>query len=410
MKKRICLITPGHVASNPRLVKEANALYTAGFDVRVVACDYMAAVRPLDETILSVAPWSWVKVSLGSKTSYVTRRLRQELARKVISTGWIPHLSFATWAHSQMTTRLAAYAAAEPADLYIAHNLAALPAAALAAKCHHAKLGFDAEDYHVGELADTPTNKTEIIVRTSIEQTLLPRCQHLTAASPGIAAAYAKRYGVSMEPILNVFSVAEAPISPRKQGLLIGQEASLYWFSQTIGPGRGLEAVIQAMGQMGVPVRLYLRGILAAGYKQKLENLAQKVGVAQRIDFLPSAPPSEMVRLAADYDLGLSLELTQPFNRAICLTNKIFTYLLAGIPILMSRTPAQEEFARQLGEAAVLVDIHNPTEVAMSLDKFFTDPRMVEFARIKSWKLGQEIYNWEQEQKYFIKFITKVLS
>lgn len=409
-KRKICLVSPGHVASNPRLVKEANALHTAGFQVRVVAGDYMAAVRPLDETILSQAPWSWVKVGLGSKPSYLGRTLLQRCTQRLASTGWIPHLSLAVWTHSRMSDRLAKIAAAEPADLYIAHCLAALPAAAKAAQRHGTRFGFDAEDFHIGELFETPANATEIAVRDHIERTLLPHCHHLTAASPGIAEAYAKRYGVEMEPILNVFPLSEAPPSPnRQEGDRIGSEPSLYWFSQTIGPGRGIEAIIQAMGRMHTPVRLHLRGFLAASYAQTLQQLAKEEGVGDRIHVLPSAPPDQMAQLAAYHDIGLSLELTQPLNRAICLTNKIFIYLLAGLPTLLNRTPAQQEFAGHLEEAAVLIDIHNPEEIAGTLEAWLSHPSKLTSARGAAWKLGQERYNWDVEQTKFLSIMEKSL-
>src|SRR5262249_14385196 len=40
MSGRICLITPGHLSMNPRLVKEADALTEAGYDVVVIAADF----------------------------------------------------------------------------------------------------------------------------------------------------------------------------------------------------------------------------------------------------------------------------------------------------------------------------------------------------------------------------------
>jgi glycosyltransferase involved in cell wall biosynthesis len=410
-KKRICLVSPGHLASNPRLVKEANALYAAGFQVRVVAGDSVAVIHPLDQTILSLAPWSCVQVSWGSKLSYLGRRLWQKLAQKVASTGWIPHLSVAIWAHSTMSDRLAKAAAAEPADFYIAHCLAALPAAAIASGKHNAKLGFDAEDFHIGELPDIPENQVEIRVRDRLERTLLPRCQHLTAASPGIATAYAQRYGVKMTPILNVFPLAEAAPSPQRQeGDRIGSEPSLYWFSQTIGPGRGLESIITAMAQMQTRVRLHLRGFPAVGYSESLMQLAAKVGVSDRLHFLPPAPPAEMARLAAYHDVGLSLELIQPVNRAVCLTNKIFVYLLAALPILMSLTPAQKEFAKQLGEVALLVDINDSAAVATTLDNLLFKGEKLENLRTQSWKLGQEIYNWDVEQLKFLNSVERILK
>lgn len=405
-KQRICLVSPGHVASNPRLVKEANALQDAGYQVKVVAGDYMEAIRPLDKILLSQVSWSWVQVNNGSKLSYIIRRLKQEIARKIVNIGWIPNLFIAIWAHSPITMKLAKLAAQESADLYIAHCLAALPAAAIAAKKHNAKLGFDAEDFHVGELIQSTQNQGEIKVRDYIERTLLPHCQHLTAASPKIAAAYTHRYGVSIESILNVFPLSEAP---KSSGTKIGKEYSLYWFSQTIGTDRGLEAIVQAMSLMKTPVCLYLRGIPAAGYKEELTQLAQKLGIGDRITFLPPAPPSEMAQLAASYDIGLSLEITQPFNRAICLTNKIFTYLLAGIPVLMSSTPAQQDLAEELGEVAVLIDIHQPQDIANKLDKLFSNPQSLKNAQIQAQKLRTERYNWDLEKSQFLKIVEQVL-
>jgi glycosyltransferase involved in cell wall biosynthesis len=410
-RSRICLVSPGHVASNPRLVKEADALCAAGYQVRVVAGDSMAAVRPLDDTILATAPWAWVRVGLGSKVTYLSRRFRQELAQRIAQKGWIPNLAIAMWAHNPMSMSLATAAAAEPADLYIAHCLAALPAAAIAAQKHNARLGFDAEDYHTGELADTPKNQVEMSIRDRIERTLLPNCQHLTAASPMIAQAYAKRYGVIMEPILNVFPLSEAPASsaPQPSGR-IGTEPSLYWFSQTIGGGRGLEAIVQAMGQMQTRVRFHLRGMPASGYQDKLMQLAKSVGVDDRVHFLLSESPTEMCRLAALHDFGLSIEPGRDINNSICLGNKIFTYLLAGLPVVLSKTPAQVALAQQLGKAAILVDIYSPSDIATTLDTLIADPIRLVQARRVAWKLGQEQFNWDVEQQKFLRSVESVLQ
>ena len=418
IQPRVCLISPGHVASNPRLVKEADALESAGFHVRVVAGNYMAAIQPLDQTILSQARWSWVQVGADQKLNYLRQRAIQEAAKKVASTGWMPHLSIATWAHSPVSRQLALAAMAEQADLYIAHCLAALPAAAWAAQKHQARLGFDAEDFHPGELPNIPQNRVEIRVRHHLEQSLLPQCHHLTAASPLIAEAYRNHYGVQMRPILNVFPLSEAPPSPDWQQKIpvedrmnqrFGPEPSLYWFSQTIGPGRGLETIIRAMGKMQTRVRLHLRGMLATGYESTLRQLAKSVGVNDYLHFLPSAPPAEMVCLAAYHDIGLSLEQTEPLNRAICLTNKIFVYLLAGLPVVMSKTPAQEKLSHQLGEAALVIG-DQPAEIATSLDRWLRHPEKLREQQQKAWHSGRETYNWDREKLKFLDVIAQALN
>jgi glycosyltransferase involved in cell wall biosynthesis len=387
----------------------------AGYQVRVVAGDYMEAVRPLDQTILAQAPWSYVLVGLGARWEYTGQRIRQEAARSFAKQGWLPHHALAVWAHHPLSYKLATVAMAEPADLYIAHCLAALPAAAIAAKRHQAQFGFDAEDFHVGELADTPENQHEIRVRDRIERTFLPQCQHLTAASPLIADAYRERYGVVMKPILNVFPLSESPFQKDEQHSCLYNEQkhkglgpSLYWFSQTIGPGRGLEAIIQAMGKMKTRTHLHLRGYLAPEYKAILQRLANEAGVSHYLHFLPSAPPAQMIRLAAEHDIGLSLEQTKPFNRAICLTNKIFTYLLAGLPVIMSKTPAQEQLALQLGDAAIVIP-EAPSEIAAILDRWLADSKRLGTCRRRAWELGQTTYNWDSEQIHFLASVESTL-
>ena len=60
-------------------------------------------------------------------------------------------MPLAALAYGGPVAGLHAAACAVPADLYIAHYVAALPAAGAAAQRHGALLGFDAEDFHSGE-------------------------------------------------------------------------------------------------------------------------------------------------------------------------------------------------------------------------------------------------------------------
>src|SRR5207237_6466313 len=84
-----------------------------------------------------------------------------------------------------------------PADLYIAHYVAALPAAAAAARRHGGMLGFDAEDFHSGEGTADPADDFRKALVETIEGACLPSCAHVTAAAPLIGSAYSARYGVS---------------------------------------------------------------------------------------------------------------------------------------------------------------------------------------------------------------------
>jgi hypothetical protein len=247
--KKICLISSGNLASSPRLVKEAVTLRDRGYAVRIVATDIIGSLSGFDAELAAKIGCEVKIVRYGRPFwKRFVRRIRQRAAREVAErTGGVT-VRLAVLAHHPLTLSLTEYASVKPADLYIAHNLAALSAAAVAAKRHSGKLGFDAEDYHCGELAPTPENRLELAIRRALEGHFLPQCAHLTAASPLIAEPYQKDYGVMMTPILNVFPLSEAPCEPAEPSSRRGRLPSLYWFSQTIGPGRGLEEIVKTMG------------------------------------------------------------------------------------------------------------------------------------------------------------------
>jgi hypothetical protein len=332
-------------------------------------------------------------------------------SRFLVDRGVCPNVATACWAESQIVGRLARAAAAEPADLYIGHYLQGLAAAARAARSQGAALGFDAEDSHVDELPPLPAWHGRRAARELIERTYLPRCRHLTAAAPLIADALRARYGVEVVSVLNVFPRKEAPESPCDPPSLAGHgPPTLYWFSQTIGSGRGLETVIDAMGRMRTPVHLYLRGNPARGYAEVLQNLAARAGLDGRVHVEAPAEPALMARLAAPHDIGLALELNEPPHRAICLTNKAFTYLLAGVPALLSHTPAQDRLAGELGAAALPADLTDPAGLAASLDAYFADPARQREARQAAWRLGQDRFNWDVEQHAFLASVRRALE
>jgi len=410
----VCLVTSGNLASNPRLVKEATALLGAGYRVSVVAADIIRSLSDFDAAIIGdlgcdVARVKWKHFMVVR----VSRAVKQRVARLIARCFSHIPLNVALRAHHVLTPALGSTACISRADLYIAHNLAALPAAAAAARKYGAKLGFDAEDYHCGELKKTTANALELRVRRGIEAKLLPKCQHLTSASPQISAAYRRDYGVEMTPILNVFPLADAPDQPATPQSSSGELPSLYWFSQTVGRDRGLEQIVDAMGFMSTKLRLILRGNAQDEYIHQLRERAQRAGgqdLVARISLVLVSAPDSMIRLCAPHDLGLALELSDTTNRDICLTNKAFTYLLAGVPVLLSKTTAQMQLADELGEAALLVDIFDAQQIARALDDYFADPERQRAARAEAWRLGRCPFNWEAEQVKFLEQVSRALG
>ncbi|HEX8490311.1 MAG TPA: glycosyltransferase, partial [Chthoniobacterales bacterium] len=279
---------------------------------------------------------------------------------------------------------------------------------AWAARKTSAKLAFDAEDFHTEELTAGQRHPGDQMARSVIEKKFLPQCAYLTASAPLIAEAYRDRYGVTMQPILNVFPKSQAPETPVAVEQTLPR--SLYWFSQTIGPARGLEELIACLAHLREPVTLHLRGNVSGSYDERLKRVAAKTGMAARIHLLPPVRPDELAKQAADYQLGLAVEPGSSPNNCMALSNKIFTYLLAGLPVLLSRTPAQENLGAELGEAALLIDLRSPRDAAARIENFLSDPALQQRARDAAWQLARERFNWDIEQLKVLQQVRNVLS
>jgi glycosyltransferase involved in cell wall biosynthesis len=408
MVRKVCIVGSGSLASNPRLLKEADALHEAGYEVTAVCCDYTDALRAADDEIVRSVPWQVRRVPRPALGRYTTPMARA-VARLIEKLRLPVPVALAAEAYGGPFRALRSGTTAIKADLYIAHYVPSLPAAAAAARRHRALLGFDAEDFHSGEGTDSEVDTLRMRMVERIEGAILPSCASVTAASPLIARAYARRYGIATPAtVLNVFPLGMAPamaeVSAPEAGAL-----RAYWFSQTIGLDRGLQSFLQGMSRASAKVTLDIRGSDRWGHGDSLLALARELGLADRVRLLPLAAPDEMVRLAASYDVGLSLETEASESRRLCLTNKIFTYLLAGVPVVMSDTPAQRVLALDLGAAASLVSLADPEEIAAVLDHLAT-PRALAVAKSTASHLGRERYNWDREKSIMLDTVASAFA
>jgi glycosyltransferase involved in cell wall biosynthesis len=406
--RRVCLVTPGHLATNPRLVKEADLLASNGYDVSVVCTRFIGWADWADAEFKS-RPWRVRKVAFGPLAG-VGRHVAQSGRRQAAQLIYRTSGRCAETAFHPAVPLLSRAAVTTPAELYIAHNLAALPAAARAATIHRARLAFDAEDFHRGELTDSAEHAVKLALTRELEERYLPRCEYLTAASPGIAKAYVRTCGVR-EPtvVLNVFPRALAPSSFTPGGS-VAPSPSLYWFSQTIGPNRGLETAVEAVARSNTRPTLYLQGTPMAGYCEMLTDLASARGVSGRLTFLPPARSGELVGLAAQYDAGMALEPGTTENNQLALSNKIFTYVLAGAPVLASETSAQSRLAAEMDGALFLCAVRDAGSLARAIDNLFASPGTLALARETAWRLGQSRFNWEREGSKVLGLVSRCLE
>lgn len=411
MNQTVCLVTTGHLSTNPRLVKEADALADAGYTVRVVAARFWPWADVADASF-AARPWMPLAatVSFGALASPGRRlwhRVAGLAARVVARRVALDGLRIR--ALHPAATMLVRETCRVRADLYIAHNLAALPAAAAAAHRHRARLQFDAEDFHRGEVNLTPETAVRLALTEQMEERLIPRCDAVTAASDGIAEAYASALGIARPTtILNVFPASDRSVRLPQETAAAERAPgtrTLYWFSQTIGDDRGLEDVLEALTHLPASVHLVLRGTWAPAYEAQFRARARLLGVADRIRVLMPTSPDEMVARAALHDIGLALEQPRTRNRDLCLTNKAFTYLLGGVPVIATNTTGQQSIAREIPEAIVLVPPGDAEALATAARHLLADATAREAAACAARR-----YTWEAERERFLEVVRRVLA
>jgi hypothetical protein len=396
--KHICLVTPGYVSANPRLLKEAQTLAANGYQVTVLANanDPVQAAR--DQRLVSGFVLRAFRPSGAVARKFW--RAMQLFAQRV---AFLPLPGLRALALSSLAPAMVRAARAVKADFYIGHNLAALTAVAQAARHRRCGFAFDVEDLHVEELIDSKEHAAERQRRRQVEAHWLPQARYVSAAAPLFVDYLRRHYGIEAQVILNAFPLAMAPPNCIEQ-----DDGSLYWVSQTIGPGRGLEEIVEILALTTTRPPLRLRGTPDTAFCAQLCARANALGV--RIDLLPNAPAEQMVTLAQNAALGLALEVEDGLNRQLCLTNKVFFYLLGGVPTLFSTTPAQNQFATELGPACVLIDLKAPAVSAQRIDQFLRDPALRAAARRHAFALGQQRFHFEIEAPKLLTLLTAALA
>jgi glycosyltransferase involved in cell wall biosynthesis len=401
-------------------VKEADALHASGLSVRVVFTQSNGRERAFDEQLLADREWNWTTVRWDSGgwrrirdrmsrrawTRWVIGVARERIFRRIPQIAW-PHGNVAERGEGRFFPELASSAAESRADLYIGHYPAGLAAAAAAASRWNARLGYDAEDFHLGEEENPEAQRRRI---EFIERRYLPSCDYVTAASNGIASALTQKYGIAPPvAILNVFPWSDRFSLDGRRCEGRGTRLSLYWYSQTIGLDRGIQDVIRASALLGESPEIHLRGDVAPSVRASLLELAASCGVAEHLFFHDQVPPTELLSRAAEHDVGLALEQGHTLNRAICTTNKLFFYLLAGLAVIGTDVPGQREILQQIAPAAALYRPGDVESLAAALSIWQRDRHLLEKAKRAALASAHDRWSWEVESAALIDQVQAVV-
>ncbi len=412
--KNICIVTPTYISSNPRLVKEADAFWQAGYSVRVVfSRGDIDRIRQYDEILLSEKPWQrqsvgWSPFRKDEMFTYWKSKLRFHFVRRLPGPLWKFH-RLPEHAEGRIYSELAALASSERADMYIGHYPTGLAAAAFAASRWGSRLGYDIEDLHTEENSVNPIRDKERI--RTIEGRYLRRSSHVTAASELIADEIANRYNVARPTVIhNVFPLKERDRLDGQKKDRKGARLSLYWYSQVIGEDRGISDAIRAAGLLRGKVQVHLRGAISEEVKNRITALARHCGIANDLYLHPPVPARELLSRAAEHDVGLALEQPVNLNRQFSVTNKFFFYLLSGLAVAATDVPGQRSVMSGCMDAGFLYKAGDYRSLANNLEALLTEPKKLELCKAASLKAACEKWNWEMESQKLINTISSILG
>jgi glycosyltransferase involved in cell wall biosynthesis len=397
------MLSGGQPSLNPRLVKEADSLCNAGYDVTVLYCYWNQWGAAFDKQLIPTKKWKAISAAGDPQHKWFIYFLSNVFYRFALYVNGITKgKMLANVAISRAAFFLNREAKKHKANIYITHHLGALPATITASKAHNKPCGFDAEDFHRNETSNDIAS-TDVVLKTTVENKYFPQVNYLTTSSPQIAAAYQQIF-VDLKPtvLLNVFPKSKCMVTDCNGPL------KLFWFSQTIGPNRGLDDVVSALQMLDKSsFELHLLGDQLFCNTDFINAIASS---DITVKFHAPVHPDKIIPFANQFDIGLALENKVPFNRDICLTNKIFTYMQAGLAIIASDTTAQIDFINKNPTIGQVYTAGDSQALVAGILSYYEDRDLLMNAKTESLRLGHEQYNWEVESVKFLEIVAQTLQ
>jgi glycosyltransferase involved in cell wall biosynthesis len=229
-----------------------------------------------------------------------------------------------------------------------------------------------------------------------------------------IANELASRYMVQIpEVVMNVPSMESSAHSTstgngRSLRADIGMRSDrhLILYSGSITFNRGLEKVIESLVYLP-DCHLVLMGYGSDKYKAGLQALARKIGVESRFSFVGPVPSEEVVTYAACADLGIAPIKNVCLSYYYCLPNKLFEYILAGVPVIASNFPEMEKVIHKY-EIGYTFDPEDSRGIARVIRKVLDNRQ--HYQKMKQNTItASHAYNWEKESKKLLE-IYQTLS
>lgn len=403
--KKAWIISFTGVSNEPRVLRQAEALEAAGWDVIVCGFDGHSP-RPTNWTFIRLPNSEPFKSSVHSLAQMIRQRIPGLIRKNPTSLvgSALARLSHATnlwW--KQIELELCRVARERPdlkADLVIAHDYYTAPAGFSVAKIYGSKFSIDVHEYAREQYSNDPAwvrDQQPIII--GVQDYYLRRADVVTVVCEGIANLIASETKLLAPPIV----VRNVPFI-QSMGLQKPGKSLKVLYHGDLSRPRQIHVLVESVPMWRSEFSLILRGSGDPTYIGDLKRRITLLGIEDRVKFEPPVPFKDIVKAANKADIGiLSYESYSPQIR-FCLPNKIFEYIQAGLALCVSDL---EEIGRVVNHYKVgkLIETHNSQTIANTINAF-THENVLDFKKA-SLEAAKEL-NWDSERERLMSAYTLI--
>lgn len=299
------------------------------------------------------------------------------------------------------------------ADVYHAIEWEATPACLLAGKIRRKPVIYEAYDLPFDNspryFGSTLPRRMYRTLYKRLLALLVPTFAGVIAAAPFYAHEIQLRYGGEAPIVVrNIppYRPSKATDNLRRY-LGLDPATRIALFQGNLHESRSLDVLVHAAKLLPPSIVIVLMG--KGPSEEPLRQLVRQEGLEARVRFVPHMPNDELLEWTASADLGLNLlSSAYSLNLVGTLPNKVFEYLMAGLPILNS-----------LPEVAVLLEKYDvgqsipspePDMIARTMTAMLADRQGMERMRQHALSACMHELRWDVEQQGLLALYERVLG
>ncbi len=386
---KVCMHVLASARTDVRVMREATALKEQGFAVYIVDTEDNHH-QPVEEEI------GGISIShIILRNSLFSEKLNQWVLHKVV----------------EVFLRSVLRLIRTPADIYHAHDVPALFQCAIAALLHRKPLVFDA---HELPLTGSSSGLLAIVKRLAawLLARILLHCVGVITVSSPIAEILRTRYHArNVSLVRNVLGFQVIPRSVcLRQYLGLPSEVAIALYQGFFLPNRGIDKLVRAAAFLNQNIVIVLMGSGFGETQAQLEALISNEGVSDRIKIIPPVSYTELLDWTASADIGLIVyPPDSSLNVQFCLPNKLFEYLMVGLPVLASRLDAVSEVIKTYDVGQIVYSL-TPEDISAAINAMFADPVNLARMRRNALEASRHELCWEKEKSQLIHLYHDILK